>query len=289
MVEVLFVSGEMGTGGMFGLKSRRAKYWAFFSLSHSDLEVTKWLKRELHLAEIPSEFRSKNGRIPNTFSSESISSKGGIRKTIRDFGHIPKYLGSMFLYEDDLNTNSHLGLAVRWRLKRSSSLILICSPKAAQSVHVNSEIEFFKKHGGGERIICVVVCGESKEYNKFTCPRGAIPSAAMLNPSAETDIQADGFDIENFRLPTYLDLHHPGPDSLKVFEVVPKILSSILRIEHGDFTQFYNKSRRSAQRHRRKSMRRWAAAATVVLTLSVGSTWLPARNSIVPIILSFVD
>ena len=89
---------------------------------------------------------------------------------------LPRKIFPIFRDREELPTSSDLGSMISQALAQSRCLIVICSPRAAQSRWVNQEILDYKRLGRAERILALIVDGE--------------PNAADGKPgfSAEADV-----------------------------------------------------------------------------------------------------
>lgn len=124
------------------------KYWAFISYSHQDnlpqrrnresksVPWAKWLHESLETYDIPIEFRPVFSECP----------QARFHPCFRD--------------EDELPTNSDLAGQIHQALDRSRFLIVIASPRSAQSRYVNEEVRYFRSLGRGHRIMTLIVDGE---------------------------------------------------------------------------------------------------------------------------------
>lgn len=112
------------------------RYWSFMSYSHADQKWADWLYKAL-----------ETYRIPKGIKSAYAS-------------NLPKRLYPIFRDVDELPGSSDLGAKLKEALEASRTLIVLCSPSAAQSKWVNEEIGIFQAGGKGNRIFCVVVDGE---------------------------------------------------------------------------------------------------------------------------------
>src|SRR5947208_3243692 len=101
------------------------KYWAFISYSHGDKKWGDWLHRALETYVVP---RKLVG-------------------TEQSAGRVPSRLFPIFRDREELPTSADLGAHISQALERSRFLILICSPRAAQSRWVNEELLHFKRLG----------------------------------------------------------------------------------------------------------------------------------------------
>lgn len=105
-------------------------YRAFISYSHVDREWATWLHRAL-----------ENYRLPKDMAR----------------AHGTRRLGKCFRDEEELGAAAELGPKIEAALKSSEAMIVICSPRSAQSQWVNREITEFKKHGREHRVFALVV------------------------------------------------------------------------------------------------------------------------------------
>ncbi len=82
-----------------------------------------------------------------------------VGKESRD-GKIPGRLFPIFRDREELPVSSDLGSNINEALRESRYLIVICSPRAAQSRWVEEEITQFKKLGREDRVLALIVDGE---------------------------------------------------------------------------------------------------------------------------------
>ena len=110
------------------------EYFAFISYKSEDVEWATWLQHELEHYHLPASF---NGRTD-----------------------VPKELRPVFRDIDELSAGN-LPDQIRQALENSQNLIVICSPKAAESPWVNQEVETFISIGKTDRIFPFIVEGNS--------------------------------------------------------------------------------------------------------------------------------
>lgn len=113
-------------------------YFAFLSYSHSDQDDADWLHQELERFRVPS---TLTGRLTGN-------------------GVIPKRLTPIFRDRHDFAAGKDLTTEIREALAVSRCLIVLCSPAAAKSKWVNSEVDQFKRTHPEGCIIAAVVAGE---------------------------------------------------------------------------------------------------------------------------------
>ena len=114
------------------------RYKAFISYSHKDKEWGNWLHKSLETYKVPAK----------------------LIKNSSDQRDIPKRIFPVFKDTDELPADSNLGANIENALKKSDTLIVICSPAAAKSRWVNQEILTYKRNGGEGRILAILVGGE---------------------------------------------------------------------------------------------------------------------------------
>jgi tetratricopeptide (TPR) repeat protein len=133
------------------------RYKAFISYSHKDRDWSAWLQRAL-----------ENYRVPKRL----VGNEG-------EFGPVPRRLAPVFRDREDLPSASDLSAKVKESLEFSETLIVICSPAAAQSRWVNEEIRQFKSLGREERVLALIVEGDpqSKDPDQQCFPPALTVSA----------------------------------------------------------------------------------------------------------------
>ena len=114
------------------------RYRAFISYSHQDKSWAGWLHKALETYAIPKRL------IGQTTAA----------------GLIPKRLAPIFRDRDELASATDLGRKVNEALAQSANLIVICTPRSANSHWVNEEVLAFKRLGRSENIFCLIADGE---------------------------------------------------------------------------------------------------------------------------------
>ncbi|HSV64261.1 MAG TPA: TIR domain-containing protein, partial [Chthoniobacterales bacterium] len=114
------------------------KYWAFLSYSHTDRQWGDWLHKALETYRVPRRLIGKESRD----------------------GKIPARVFPVFRDREELPVSADLSSNIEEALRESRYLIVVCSPRSAQSRWVGQEIETFKKLGREDRILALIVDGE---------------------------------------------------------------------------------------------------------------------------------
>lgn len=114
------------------------QYDAFISYRHTDPDKkwAKWLHKELE------SFRTPNDLVAKGY---------------------PRKLEKVFRDEEEFAAASRLSAAIVDALSKSRFLIVVCSPRLAQSAWVKAEIEYFIEKGWGDRVLLLLVEGSPAE------------------------------------------------------------------------------------------------------------------------------
>ena len=114
------------------------RYKAFISYSHHDEQWARWLQRVLESYRVPRRLVGKQGK----------------------YGEIPARLAPVFRDREDLSSAASLTESVQHELAAAETLVVICSPAAAESRWVNEEIKAFAALGRTDRIYALIVEGD---------------------------------------------------------------------------------------------------------------------------------
>jgi tetratricopeptide (TPR) repeat protein len=214
-------------------------YFAFISYSHSDKKWATWLHRKLESYKTPRQIMGK-------------AAYGGA---------IPARLSPVFRDREDLPSSSNLSASVIGALKRSSNLIVICSPRSAQSRWVNEEILSFKKLNDAARIFCLIVDGEPNSPDKeLEC----FPKALRVQ------FDADGGQLPELSEPVAADVRPEG-DGRQLARL--KLIAGLIGVELDDLRQ-----REARRRHQHLAAITAASLAGMVMTLMLAFAAYEARD-----------
>lgn len=105
-------------------EGRRPDYWAFISYRHLDNQQlgrqwATWLHSQLESYEIPEDFIGTKNERGDT---------------------IPERLFPIFRDEEELPADADLSNSIRSVVERSKYMVVLCSPRAAESTYVAEEI-----------------------------------------------------------------------------------------------------------------------------------------------------
>jgi hypothetical protein len=124
------------------------KYRAFLSYSHRDRGWAKWLQTALEHYRIDRDLVGRETPV----------------------GPVPKSLRPIFRDREDFSAGHSLTEQTIAALEASQFLIVLCSPNAAQSRHVNEEIRHFKMLGSGDRVVPIIADGEPGSADRECFP-----------------------------------------------------------------------------------------------------------------------
>jgi tetratricopeptide (TPR) repeat protein len=220
------------------------RYRAFLSYSSADSQMGVRLQRAIESYRIPKPLRG----------------------TDRGLGPVPKRLTPLFRDRTDANAGANLTEKILMGLHRSDALVVLCSPAAAKSEWVNTEIRRFKSLGRSERVVAVLLDGDPWRFDPYTATNGAFPPALFERVDA-TGAAIAGDEPE----PLAADVRESadGFDLAKL-----KVVASLTGVPLTELTQRHLE----AERRDRKIVRRVATAITA-LSLAVCAAAILAYSS----------
>jgi WD40 repeat protein len=120
---------------LYGEKLKTGEFIVFISYRHvePDRHVAEWLHGAVETFPVPRALRPPGGSAR---------------------------LGRVFRDEEELSASSNLPKEIEQALNHSKWLIVVCSPRAAQSRWVNREIEYFRQLGRDQQILALLIEGE---------------------------------------------------------------------------------------------------------------------------------
>lgn len=217
---------------------QKPKYRAFISYSHSDADWGSWLHKKL-----------ENFRFP-----------AGLVGKQTDKGMVPTRLRPIFRDRSDLVAAGDLSHEVEQALSKSENLIVICSPRSAQSKWVDQEIRFFRqKHPNGTILAAIV---EGEPFASRSAGRGKTEATAQeqeyFPPALLFQIDETGARMDRPAEPLAADLRgHADGKRLGLL----KLLAGPTGLVLDDLVQ------RDLRRARRRVIWITLAASTAMLTM----------------------
>ena len=279
----------------------KTDYCAFISYRHLDNEQpgrewATWLHNRLETYDVPKKFRGQTNE------------RGDV---------IPERIYPVFRDEKDLPADAELAAGIRHALDRSKCLIVLCSPRSAQSRYVSDEVAYFKRIGRGDRIISVLLDGEpnvswdaKKRESGFTSDQECFPFT-LMHPVDETGRMEGNVWVEpiaaDFRLPNNggqgwcsatdyrralnRDTAHT-PDAVARLAATQeqilaaglrKIVAGVLGIPARDYEMEEEAFRAEQSRRRIRVLMAWLATVLVLAVCAVGAAvygWVKEREAV---------
>ena len=144
--------------------SLKNKYTAFISYNSADDKQARWLQKQLESYKLPSMIANEKGDIIKSYNDKQRKMR-------------------IFRYVSDL-VAQNLNDGLREELDRSQHLVVICSPRSAQSEWVGKEIKHFVDTERSKKIIPFIIDGTpySGDENECFNPEliKAFPSGELL-------------------------------------------------------------------------------------------------------------
>lgn len=184
------------------------KYYAFVSYRSSDEKWAKWLQDKIEAYRLPTTVQKMNAALPKS------------------------KLRPCFRYHTDIQPNE-LKTELRNKLEQSKYLLVICTPRSAQSPWVGNEIDTFVELGRRDRIIPVIV--EGRPYSDD--PATECYNPALIKHFPHSDNIAEDREILG------VNIHEEGRGSawMKRERAIIQIVSRMLDV---NYDQLWNRQRR---------------------------------------------
>lgn len=166
------------------------------------------------------------------------------------FGLVPTRLAPIFRDRDDFHAGEALRAQTLAALQDAEALVVVCSPRAVESLYIGAEIEEFVKLGRGGRIIPIILSGEPKDPALTPFPPALLADGRELI-AADARAEGDGYELAKL-----------------------KVIAGLIGVKLDDLRK------REAQAQRRR-MLAFGSAAVVFATLSVataGLAWLAEQR-----------
>lgn len=164
-------------------------------------------------------------------------------------------LGRFFRDEEDMAAAADIGEVVRKAIANAESLIVVCSPRAAQSKWVNAEIQHYRRTGRGGRVFAVIVDGVPNSGDPAT---ECFPAA--LRAAGDPD-DPDAMPIE----PLGLDVRKDG-----LTRACARLAAGLLGV---DFDDLWQRDRRRAEARQRLLIGGLAGVSAVFAALAAAAVW----------------
>lgn len=179
------------------------KHRVFFVFSKADVPAAYAIQRELQAVRVPAELVGKD----------------------TPFGPVPAELESIYRYGDDLPAMEVEALTepAIAALTESAFLVVLCSPEAVKSDHVNEAIRRFKLMGRSDRIIPMIIAGEPRHADNE-----CFPATLRYKLTAEGSLS---IEPEDPVAPVVIDARQDGQGRE---QATRKLAATLLGIDEAD-------------------------------------------------------
>lgn len=214
------------------------EYWAFISYSHRDEGWAAWLHKQIEI------FRGHKKLVgTQNRSGESI----------------PTRIFPVFRDRDEMSAAPDYEERIQRALRESRLLVVICSPAAAHSQHVDAEIRYFKSLGREDKVLALIVAGEPHAVE------GSTESQIECFPEAVKYKVDPSGNLTTLKVePLAADLRE-GKDGKR--KALLKIIAEVLEVGFDDLR------RRDQERRLRFMMTLGSSALIALLIVSVLAAW----------------
>ena len=168
-------------------------------------------------------------------------------------------LGRFFRDDEDMAAAANIAEIVRKALDSAEALIVICSPRSAQSKWVNAEIQYYRHTGRANKVFAVIIDG---------APNSGDPETECFPPALRAAGDPDD--------PTALPIEPMGLDVRKEGQarVCARLAAGLLGV---DFDELWQRDRRRAEQQQRLLVGGLAGASVVFATLAATAVWFGIR------------
>lgn len=268
------------------------RYWCFISYRHADnkqpgRQWANWLHQAIETYDVP----------PDLIGT--INARGDT---------IPERIFPVFRDEEELPADADLASPIYQALDRSKFLVVLCSPRAAKSPYVSSEIAYFKKIGRSGCILAAIIDGEpnaSDHPDKGTSAPECFPDALRLEVDAHGHLTnrraepiAPDFRLndgsEGWTTPQAYRLALEGRKDLNRRQIADlveaykqrqhlmllKILAGIMALPVGVLTKRDHAYQLQLARKRQRTLVKWLAGLSTLLLIALVATFFAISNNL---------
>jgi hypothetical protein len=168
---------------------------------------------------------------------------------------ISRRLGRFFMDEEDMAAASDIAELVRKAIESAEHLIVICSPRSAQSKWVNAEIQHYRRTGRANKVFAVIIDG---------VPNSGDPATECFPPALRAAGDPDDPDALPIE-PLGLDVRKDGH-----VRACARLAAGMLGV---DFDDLWQRDRRRAEFRQRRNLGVLAAVSLVFATLAAIAFW----------------
>lgn len=169
-------------------------------------------------------------------------------------------LGRFFRDDEDMAAAANIAEIVRSALDCAEALIVICSPRSAQSKWVNAEIQHYRHTGRSNKVFAVIIDGE---------PNSGDPETECFPPALRATGDPDD--------PRALPIEPMGLDVRKEGQarVCARLAAGLLG---ADFDDLWRRDRRRAERKQRLVVGGLTGVSVVFAALAATAIWFGIQS-----------
>jgi hypothetical protein len=221
----------------------RTRYYAFLSYSHKDKALADWLHREL-----------ERFRVPNALAGKLTAN-----------GVVPRRLVPVFRDQHELSASGDLAEDIKAALAASQFLIVLCSPRSANSQWTNQEVESFKRTRPEGCVLAAIADGEP-----FASDMPGREDEECFPPALRYKYDRRGHRTTKRAEPLAADFREGGEGKRLAFL---KLVAGMLGVGLDDLVQ-----RETTRRHRQLAWLAAGSLAGMAVTSTLAVTAIQARN-----------
>lgn len=169
---------------------------------------------------------------------------------------VPRRIKPLYCYINDMHAGEELMQELKSRMEQSRFLIVVCSPRSAKSVYVNSGIDYFVSLGRRDSIIPIIVSGMPYSGNPET---ECFPEALKRHFPKHADPLQDHSILG-------INIREAGVSRRKAYDRA--MLMVVARMLQLDFDGLLL---RDKQRRRKRTV--FASLLALLMVLALGLTW----------------
>lgn len=207
------------------------KYFAFISFQSSDAREAVRLQHAI-----------ERYRLPAVLCKEDSS--------------IPRRIKPLYCYLNDMHAGEELMQELKSRMEQSRYLIVVCSPRAAQSTYINSGIDYFVSLGRRDSIIPIIVEG---------VPYSGDPATECFPEALRRHFPKNADPLKDHSI-LGINIHEQGVSRRKAYNRA--MLMVVARMLQLDFDGLLL---RDKQRRRKRSI--LVSLLALLVTMALGLTW----------------
>lgn len=206
------------------------KYFAFISFQSADAKDAVRLQHAI-----------ESYRLPAVLCKES---------------NVPRRIKPLYCYLNDMHAGEELMQEFKSRMEQSRYLIVVCSPRSAKSVYVNSGIDYFISLGRRDSIIPVIVDG---------VPYSSSPETECFPEALRRHFPKDPAPLKDHSI-LGINIREAGISRRKAYDRA--MLMVVARMLQLDFDGLLL---RDKQRRRKRTV--FDSLLALLMVLALGLTW----------------